>query len=74
MLLYDLLFLVRPGTLVLIDEPELSLHVLWQKRFLPDLLAITSIANLDAIVATHSPFIVGDRQDLEVPLSNRVES
>ena len=30
---YDLLFRVRPNTLVLIDEPELSLHVAWQKRF-----------------------------------------
>ena len=65
---YDLLFRVRPNTLVLIDEPELSLHVAWQKRFLPDLLEIVKIAKIDALVATHSPFIVGDRADLMVPL------
>jgi len=29
-MLYELLFCVQPGTLVLIDEPELSLHVVWQ--------------------------------------------
>lgn len=65
---YDLLFRVRKNTLVLIDEPELSLHVAWQKRFLPDLLEIVKIAQIDALVATHSPFIVGDRTDLMVPL------
>ena len=37
---YDLLFRVPSNTIVLIDEPELSLHVAWQKRFLPDLLEI----------------------------------
>ena len=68
-LLYDLLFNVRPNTLVLIDEPELSLHVVWQKRFLHDLLEIAKTADLDALVATHSPFIVGEREDLLVDLS-----
>ena len=68
-LLYDLLFRVQPNTLVLIDEPELSLHVLWQKRFLPDLLEIVQTAQFDALVATHSPFIVGARSDLMVGLA-----
>lgn len=73
-LLYDLLFRVRPGTLVLIDEPELSLHVGWQKRFLPDLLEIVRTAQFDALVATHSPFIVGDRSDLMVPLAADIDA
>ncbi len=72
-LLYDLLFRVQPNTLVLIDEPELSLHVLWQKRFLPDLLEIVETANFDALVATHSPFIVGDRSDLMIALDAEAE-
>lgn len=72
-LLYDLLFRVQPNTLVLIDEPELSLHVGWQKRFLPDLLEIVKTAQFDALVATHSPFIVGDRSDLMVPLGTDTE-
>lgn len=67
-LLYDLLFRVKPNTLVLIDEPELSLHVTWQKSFLPDLLEIVAATNFDVLLATHSPFIVGDRNDLMVPL------
>ena len=66
---YDLLFRVRPNTLVLIDEPELSLHVAWQKRFLPDLLEIVATARFDAVIATHSPYIVGDRSDLMIGLN-----
>jgi predicted ATPase len=68
-LLYDLLFRVKPNTLVLIDEPELSLHVTWQKSFLPDLIKVVEATGCDVLLATHSPFIVGDRDDLMVPLS-----
>lgn len=68
-LLYDLIFKAQPNTLVLIDEPELSLHILWQKAFMEDLLQIIQVAHLDIILATHSPYIVGDRDDLLVALS-----
>ncbi|MFN7923668.1 MAG: AAA family ATPase [Bryobacteraceae bacterium] len=68
-LLYDLLFKVRPNTLVLIDEPELSLHVIWQKDFVPDLLEVVETTGFDVVLATHSPFIVEDRHDLMVALS-----
>ena len=67
---YDLLFRVRSNTIVLIDEPELSLHVAWQKKFLPDLLKIIELSNFDALVATHSPFVIGDRDDLMVGLGD----
>ena len=65
---YDLLFKTRPNTVVLIDEPEISLHVAWQKNFLSDLMEIVRISEFDAVVATHSPYIVGDRDDLMVGL------
>lgn len=67
---YDLLFRVPSNTIVLIDEPELSLHVAWQKNFLPDLLEIVQLSNFDALVATHSPYVVGDRTDLMVGLGD----
>jgi predicted ATP-dependent endonuclease of OLD family len=67
-LLYELLFRVQPGSLVLIDEPELSLHVGWQVQFLKDLQEITELANLDILMATHSPDIIQDRWDLTVEL------
>lgn len=53
---------------MLIDEPELSLHVAWQKRFLPDLLEIVATAGFDVLIATHSPYIVGDYSDLMIGL------
>ncbi len=67
---YDLLFRVPANTVVLIDEPELSLHVAWQKKFLPDLLEIVRLSQFDALLATHSPYIIGERDDLMVPLTD----
>ncbi len=67
-LLHSLLFDAEPGTLLLIDEPELSLHVTWQREFLADLIRVAKVAEFDAILATHSPYIVGDRRDLLVQL------
>ncbi|MDX2214074.1 MAG: AAA family ATPase [Oculatellaceae cyanobacterium bins.114] len=67
-LLYELLFKVQPNSLVLIDEPELSLHVGWQIQFLKDLKEITELADLDILMATHSPDIIQDRWDLTVEL------
>lgn len=69
---YDLLFRIRPDTLVLIDEPELSLHVIWQKRFMHDLLRIIDVAGIDVLVATHSPYIIGEHRDLMVGLSDEL--
>ena len=43
----------RKDYFVILDEPELSISVLWQKRLLPDLLKKCS----GLIAVTHSPFI-----------------
>jgi predicted ATP-binding protein involved in virulence len=67
-LLYELLFKVEPGTLVLIDEPEISLHVVWQKEFLNDLIKVVELQKINVVVATHSPQIINDRWDLTVDL------
>ncbi|MCA5967394.1 AAA family ATPase [Pseudomonas sp. P129] len=63
-LMYELLFKTSPNSLLLIDEPEISLHVKWQKSFIKDLKRIRDLVGFDAIIATHSPFIVGDFFDL----------
>lgn len=49
------LYLYNKKNLVLIDEPELSLSLDWQRKIIPDMLGSGSIAQLLAI--THSPFI-----------------
>ena len=47
--------------LILIDEPELSLSMEWQQKFLPDVLAAPSCEQLIAI--THSPFTFDNELD-----------
>ncbi|MDR2643922.1 MAG: AAA family ATPase [Planctomycetaceae bacterium] len=59
-LLFDLLFQADQNTLVLIDEPEISLHIVWQKAFLADMLKIIELQKISVMVATHSPQIVND--------------
>lgn len=68
-LVYELLFKAPEGSLILIDEPELSLHVAWQKRFISDLVEIKKLRNLSVLIATHSPQIINDKWDLVQELS-----
>nr|WP_267957749.1 AAA family ATPase [Halomonas zhangzhouensis] len=67
-LLYELIFKTEKNVLVLIDEPEISLHVAWQKEFLKDLKEIINIQSMPVVVATHSPQIIDGNWDLTVDL------
>ena len=69
-LFYRLLFHVQKDSLILIDEPEISLHVTWQRRFLADLKDVVDMSQFDVLVATHSPQIVHDKYDWMVDLHN----
>ena len=55
-------------TVLFIDEPELSLHVDWQRLLLPTLLD-QSTGN-QFFIATHSPFIFSGYQHKEIPLES----
>ena len=68
---YELLFKTEEKSLILIDEPEISLHISWQKEYLKHLGEIAKIANLDILIATHSPQIISDRWDLTIPLEDK---
>ncbi|MDK9700758.1 MAG: ATP-binding protein, partial [bacterium] len=72
-LAYQLLFKTKANSLIFIDEPELSLHVSWQRQFLSDISKISKLANLDFLIATHSPTIISDRRDLMVKLADDEE-
>jgi predicted ATP-binding protein involved in virulence len=67
-LLFELIFKATENSLVLIDEPEISLHVVWQKEFLHDIQEIIKLQNIDIVIATHSPQIINERWDLTVNL------
>jgi len=59
---------VNRDTVILIDEPELSLHVDWQRQLFPILLG--QQASNQFIIATHSPFIYSKYPDKEIQLDS----
>ena len=72
-LLFELLFETKPNSLILVDEPELSLHVAWQREMLKDLQDMADLSDFRAILATHSPQIIGERWDLTIELKGPVQ-
>jgi hypothetical protein len=72
-LLYELLFTVEPNSLIMIDEPEISLHVAWQLELLNDIAKISQLTNIDVLLATHAPSVINDRMDLAVSLQAPTE-
>lgn len=52
---YELLFKAFDDSIVLIDEPEMSFHLMWQLNFMNDLKAIVKQRGIQALVSTHSP-------------------
>ena len=57
----------RPAIFIA-DEPELSLHVLWQEKLVESLRALNPSAQI--IAATHSPDIVGVLSDRAIDMEN----
>ena len=57
---------------IIIDEPEISLSIIWQENLLPDLLEKTNIKQV--IVATHSSAVISDSSldKYIIPLPNSV--
>lgn len=67
-LFYDLIFGTKKDILLLIDEPEISLHIVWQKKFMDDLLRIIDYKGFNVVVATHSPQIINNHWDRQIDL------
>ncbi len=65
---YLLLFKAKNGSLVIIDEPEISLHVAWQQSLGKTFSDIARLRGLHIIVATHSPQVIHDKWDMSVEL------
>lgn len=59
---------VRPNSLILIDEPETGLHPGWQSGFLRLLRTlIPDSLGCHIFIATHSPYLVGEADNVLVP-------
>lgn len=78
-LLFNLIFDFVSQKVILIDEPEISLHVAWQQTFLDSLKKIQKINKYEkVIIATHSPQVISKNweltSDLYEMIKNRNES
>ncbi len=51
------------GALILIDEPETSLHPKWQKKYVRFLIDVFSGLDVQFIIATHSPYLLQGIKD-----------
>lgn len=60
-MLFNAIFNTSTDSILLIDEPENSLHVAWQNTFVSDITTICNALNAQVIIATHSPQIIGGR-------------
>lgn len=67
-LFYELIFEASKGCLLLIDEPEISLHIAWQRMFIHDLIKVSDYKKFHIIIATHSPQIIDNRWDNQIDL------
>lgn len=67
-LFYNLLFENTDGGILLVDEPEMSLHIVWQRMFIDDLKKIAALRNLTVIIATHSPQIINGNRNIQIDL------
>ena len=61
---YILLFHTEPESIVILDEPEISLHVSWQQKLGSVFQDICRTRGIQMIVATHSPQVIHDKWDL----------
>lgn len=71
-LFYELLFASSGISLFLIDEPEISLHVEWQRAFISDIEKVGKLTGAHFLVATHSPQIINNRRDIAVALDGGI--
>lgn len=70
-LIGKLVFSTNRGTLLLIDEPEISFHPEWQEKFLLILEEIRKLNGFTVLLATHSPILIGERWDSVIELAEQ---
>lgn len=61
----------RGDSLLIIDEPEISLGIQWQRLFVKYVQECAYESNLQVVMATHSPLILEDYDDIDVSVSKR---
>ncbi|MDE6887685.1 MAG: AAA family ATPase [Eubacterium sp.] len=72
-LFYKLIFEVPENSMLLIDEPEMSLHIAWQRKFAEDLKTIVDRKAIKAVIATHSVQIINGNRRIQRDLGQLYE-
>lgn len=63
-LYYNLIFKSNKKTILMIDEPENSLHVAWQSKMLDDYILMSKSSGCQIVLATHSPTFIDGKWEL----------
>ena len=72
LVLYYKLIFESDVNLLLIDEPEISLHVAWQKEILDDFKQIVALnKSVQVIISTHSPQIISGNWNVQIDLGEQ---
>lgn len=67
-LYFNLIFKSNKKTILMIDEPENSLHVAWQSKMLDDYIKMSDTTGCQIILATHSPTFIDGKWELTTDL------
>lgn len=67
-LYYRLVFETNENTLLLVDEPENSMHVEWLRQMLDDYKEIEKAQGCQMVIATHSPIFINDNWEIAFDL------
>ena len=57
-----------PYQLVLVDEPELSFHLMWQMQYLGNIKAVQNMRKCAFLIATHSTQVFEGKFELTTDL------
>lgn len=72
-LYYQLVFYANKHSVLLIDEPENSIHLAWQRNMLNDYLDMAKRLNCQIIIATHSAVFIHSKWELTTDLFEESE-
>ena len=57
-LFLKLIFDLKNGSLIMLDEPEISLHVEWQELLIESIYEISEQMGVKILIMTHSPYLL----------------
>jgi len=60
---------LQANMIILIDEPEISLHIDWQEELINNMKAFPAFKDNQIFICTHSPHIVSENHEFLIDIS-----